>query len=390
MCDPSFDSALGPGELVSSQRVATDETTGAAAIAVSASGDVFVVGTRYAALPDKSSSTQDGWFIHLSATGALQGELIHDLDDDVAFHDVALTPDGSTIVAGSEGGPWDSVIVAHAVAQDGTLLWRQELDLGSDNWSGNSGKVAVSAQGRIVVGATRKDSDGGYEAAFVELAATGEPLRMLAVPPDAPRFQRLVDLEFNRAGLLYAGTADVNPNYGGQENEWIGRWDVDGTYIGAWERPTRGEDLVGVSAREDGVTALIWARVGPEKTARPVLRRLDEGGNERWAVVIEAEVGDHYNDNSLLARQLTTDCLGRSWVFAEQPAGRGFNYDEWLIVYDDDGVEVGRHHINPGEDPPGYGAGQPKITVDPFGNLVTARNEFDSVSTGVLVQTFAR
>jgi len=388
-CDPRFDAGLDHGELIWTRSIPTEYGGGIRGVAVSSSGSIFAAGRSGGPDPWPADPNGSGWFVHLSADGAVQAELIRDLADDMGFMDVAAAPDGSAVVVGYERGLGQTVAVAYAIRQDGTQTWRRELDFGLDSLGAWQVFVDVSPQGRIIVAMNGERPSGwpdGWD--FIELSATGETVRVIHPPEDAPAFHRVRSLGFDSAGILYAATVGRHAA-GSDDVEWVGRWDVGGTFLGAWERPTDRVTLVDLNPREDGATILTYTRVGPDDAIRPELRRLDEAGNERWITMVEFDEVGPFFPNNLLARRLATDCLGRSWVLAQE-LGLDSKDTDWLFVYDEEGVEVERQRFEREEDPPDYRFGDASIAIDPFGNVVLARNEFDASSSAMLVQMRAR
>lgn len=378
VCDPSFDSGLARGEVIWTQTFPIPEISRLLGITMSSSGEAYVVGSR-----DESHQALDGWFLHLAADGTLQHGIERDLDQDVEFEDVALAPDGQAIVVGYENLSGTQTLVVYAFAPDGTLVWREPVELGVEaEVAGWSPRIAVSSQGRTVVGANWwREGGGGFS--LVELGPTGERIRSFPLPAEAPADLEMRDLGIDPAGALYVGGG---AGEGVGDLEWVGRWDADGMFLGSWEHAERGARVVELSPREDGVLVLgvDFTREGFPAYVRPRLRRYDGAGTELWARVIDVE---EVGEDPLSPYELAVDCLGRGVVHAQHSGGSGINH--WLFTIDDNGDEVDRRKleldINLGE----YQPGIYDITTDPFGNVVLGLSAPVSPD-GIGVQILAR
>ena len=357
-CDPRFDLGLASGTLAWAQpfAVGADDSPGATAVAVDARGLVYAAGFfRY---PDRNADAH-GWLHAVSADGEPRWDIRYEPDTlRQEFTDVAVAPSGDMIVVGyelvsapaSEWGEREVIAVVLRYSPAGATLWRREIEGISEGYV----KVAVGTDGRIVVAGR---SQAAIEDPFpgdifvADIAETGELLDRW-IPTSDSHLLPLgpADLSLDADGTLYllaTGYPEVGPRA-----PWVGRWDAEGSYLGAFVHEEGGQ-AIALNPREGGALVL-WR----DESYRPSLRRFDRDGVELWARAVGFEHG-------LDARALATDCDGNALVAADYWDGEvGQN---WLFRIDDRGQELDRIDLGTP-----YGWTFEGVEADPFGNAVLA------------------
>lgn len=350
-CDPRFDSKLPRGAEIWSRSFSSTGMSWANGLTVSPSGDVVAVGSQ-----DEAPHEHNGWLLHLGPEGHLNWQVVRDAEISMEFEDVTVMPNGDVVASGYEVSDGIRRPQLFRFSPDGELLWVAPVDFGGA--SPSESRVASSADGRIIVGADVLLPDVSYAVTLREFSADGESRRVFEAPQGDVESPGFSDLGWSDSNTLYAaGKHREDPS-----TEWVRRWDPQGESLPTLTYEHWGARASEISPLSDGVLVLgtDYAREDAPFIVRPSLRRYDTAGNRQWEVVIDMDIGD----DPLMALQLTTDCLGRSWVQASHsPVGGPIN--RWLFLHDEDGVELDRILVE--ADNAEHLA---DIDTDPFGNLV--------------------